>query len=66
MTVPVLFDFSSIILGRDVPNKIVRGEIKAKDAISSGEFKVEGNKDAFIEFLSMFDTFDPWYNLMTP
>ncbi|EFK11679.1 metallo-beta-lactamase domain protein [delta proteobacterium NaphS2] len=57
---------ASITLSRDVLNKIVRGEIKAKDTISSGEIKVKGNKDAFIEFLSMLDTFDPWYNLVTP
>jgi alkyl sulfatase BDS1-like metallo-beta-lactamase superfamily hydrolase len=42
-----------------VLNKFVRGDIKAADAISSGDIKVKGNKDAFMTFLSMLDAFDP-------
>ncbi|WP_273979427.1 alkyl/aryl-sulfatase [Vibrio parahaemolyticus] len=57
---------ASLSLTRDVLNKIVAGKTKAKDAIEAGDIQVNGDKDAFLTFLTMLDSFDPWYNLVTP
>ncbi len=57
---------ASITLSRAMLNKIVAGKIKAADAISSGDIELNGDKDAFMSFLAMLDTFDPWYNLIEP
>jgi alkyl sulfatase BDS1-like metallo-beta-lactamase superfamily hydrolase len=59
-----------VTLSRDTLNKIVVGQTKASNEISSGNIKVDGNRDAFESFLAwpgmaMLDTFDPWYNLIS-
>lgn len=34
--------------------------------VQAGQIKVEGNRDAFPQFLGLFDTFDLWFNIVTP
>ena len=40
-------------------------EKTVEQAISSGELKIEGRKDAFTEFLGLLDTFPFWFNIVT-
>jgi len=41
-------------------------EKTVEQAISSGELKVDGGKEAFTEFLGLLDTFPFWFNIVTP
>ena len=35
-------------------------------AMTSGEMKVEGSKQAFAEFVGLLDKFPFWFNIVTP
>jgi alkyl sulfatase BDS1-like metallo-beta-lactamase superfamily hydrolase len=37
-----------------------------EQAITSGDLKVEGKREAFSEFLGLLDTFPFWFNIVTP
>ena len=37
-----------------------------KDAVASGELKVDGNQDKLTELMSYMDNFDFWFNIVTP
>ena len=41
-------------------------EMTLEQAITSGELKIEGRKEAFGEFLGLLDTFPFWFNIVTP
>jgi len=42
------------------------GKATIEQKVQSGEIKVEGNRDAFPQFLGLFDDFDYWFNIVTP
>ena len=37
-----------------------------EQAITEGDLKVEGKREAFAEFMSLLDTFPFWFNVVTP
>jgi alkyl sulfatase BDS1-like metallo-beta-lactamase superfamily hydrolase len=41
-------------------------EKRVGQSISSGEWKVDGRKEAFTEFLELLDTLPFWFNIVTP
>jgi alkyl sulfatase BDS1-like metallo-beta-lactamase superfamily hydrolase len=45
---------------------IAEGETKLDDEIKSGKIALTGSQSKLDEFLSVFDTFDAWYNVVTP
>jgi alkyl sulfatase BDS1-like metallo-beta-lactamase superfamily hydrolase len=47
-------------------DKVSLREITLDQAISSGAMKVEGNREAFTDFMGLLDTFDFWFNIVTP
>lgn len=47
-------------------DKIQLKEETIEQAISSGDLKVEGNREAFTDFLGLLDTFPFWFNIVTP
>jgi len=57
---------ATITLNRDTMNNIVLKETTLKDANSSGEVKINGNKAKLEEMLSYLDTFEFWFNIVTP
>ena len=47
-------------------NKIILQETKLADAIGSGEVKISGNQAKLEELVSYLDTFEFWFNIVTP
>jgi alkyl sulfatase BDS1-like metallo-beta-lactamase superfamily hydrolase len=41
-------------------------QVTLDDAITAGDVKVDGRKEAIGEFFGMLDTFDFWFNIVTP
>ena len=57
---------ATVTLSRDTLNKIILGETKLADAIGSGDVKVTGNQAKLEEVVSYLDTFEFWFNIVTP
>lgn len=53
-------------LTKSALDKVNLGESSLDDEVSSGSIKIEGNGDAFREFISMIDSFDSGFNIVTP
>ena len=34
--------------------------------MQAGDVEIDGNADKFVEFLSLLDRFDLWFNIVTP
>ncbi|MFO1152599.1 MAG: alkyl sulfatase dimerization domain-containing protein [Rhodospirillales bacterium] len=57
---------ATVTLSRDTLNKIILKQTKLVDAVSSGDVKISGNKAKLDELVSNLDTFDFWFNIVTP
>lgn len=57
---------ASISLSKATLDAIQLKEKTLDEAISSGDLKIEGNKQALSEFLGLLDTFPFWFNIATP
>lgn len=57
---------ASITIDRTVLDDINLGQITMDQAITDGKVKIEGDADKFGDFLAMLDTFDFWFNIVTP
>ena len=47
-------------------DQIALGEARLVDKLAAGEAKVEGSQEKLIEFLSLMDNFEFWFNIVTP
>lgn len=65
-TKPAAKPDASIALSKATMGRIQLGEVTLDQAIAAGDVKAEGRKDAFNEFLGMLDTFNFWFNIVTP
>lgn len=73
LSLDLLFDYLGVRLngpraaGKTVTlNKILFGESSVDREIEAGELKVQGQKEALYELLSPLDTFEFWFNIVTP
>ena len=57
---------AKVSLTKATLDRIQLGEITPEQAITSGEMKVEGRREAFADFLAMLDKFPFWFNIVTP
>ena len=57
---------ATITLTRETLNQIVLQETTLKDAIESGKVKIAGNQAKLHEMLSYLDSFEFWFNIVTP
>jgi alkyl sulfatase BDS1-like metallo-beta-lactamase superfamily hydrolase len=57
---------ATITLTRETLNQIVLGQTDLKSAIGSGAVKIDGSQAKLEEMLSYLDTFDFWFNIVTP
>ena len=57
---------ASLTLSRDTLNEIIGGKLKPEQGITKGSIKLKGNAKKFEEFVSLLDTFDPWYQVVLP
>nr|HPL78343.1 alkyl sulfatase C-terminal domain-containing protein [Burkholderiaceae bacterium] len=37
-----------------------------EQAVARGDLKIDGKREAFIEFMGLLDTFPFWFNIVTP
>jgi len=47
-------------------NEIQLGKVKLADAITANNVTVEGNRQSVDEFVGLLDTFQLWFNIVTP
>jgi len=57
---------ATITLSRETLNQIVLKETTMKDATGSGAVKIAGSQAKLDEMLSYLDTFEFWFNIVTP
>jgi alkyl sulfatase BDS1-like metallo-beta-lactamase superfamily hydrolase len=57
---------AKLTLAKTVLDRIQLGEITPEQAITSGEMKLEGKREAFVEFVGLLDKFPFWFNIVTP
>lgn len=57
---------ASLSLTRDTLNRIMLRQTTLKDALGSGAVKVKGNEAKLEELMSYLDSFDFWFNIVTP
>ena len=57
---------AKITLTKTTLDRIQLGEITPEQAVTSGEMKVEGRREAFADFVGMLDKFPFWFNIVTP
>jgi len=57
---------ATVTIPRAVLNNIVLGETTLEKAIESGKVTVQGRKEALSELVSLLDTFNFWFNIVTP
>ncbi len=51
---------------RDVLNNITLGETTLDKAVADGSVKVTGDSAKLTQLVSMLDTFEFWFNIVTP
>lgn len=47
-------------------NEIQLGKVKLVDAISANNVTVEGRRQSVDDFVGLLDTFQLWFNIVTP
>lgn len=57
---------AKVTLSRDTLNKLMLKEASLKDAIASGDVKIDGNQGKLEELMSYMDSFDFWFPIVTP
>ena len=56
----------SLSMSRDTLNGIMLGKTKLNDGVNSGDVKLTGDKAKLEEFVGFLDSFDFWFNIVTP
>jgi alkyl sulfatase BDS1-like metallo-beta-lactamase superfamily hydrolase len=57
---------ATIAMSRDTLNNIILQQTKLDDAISSGAVKISGDQTKLRDLVSYLDTFEFWFNIVTP
>jgi alkyl sulfatase BDS1-like metallo-beta-lactamase superfamily hydrolase len=57
---------ATITLTHEILEQALLGRISALNAITSGKIRVEGAVSKLLELRSLFDTFEFWFNIVTP
>jgi alkyl sulfatase BDS1-like metallo-beta-lactamase superfamily hydrolase len=57
---------ATITLSREVFNQVIMKQAGIPEKVGSGEIKIEGNAAKIQELFSLLDTFDGWFNIVTP
>jgi alkyl sulfatase BDS1-like metallo-beta-lactamase superfamily hydrolase len=57
---------ASVTLDRTTLDAITLGKVTMQDAVASGQITIEGDKSKLGELFSMLETFDFWFNVVTP
>ncbi len=57
---------ATLVLSRETLNQIVLKQTTLKDAVAAGNVKVTGSEGKLEEMLSNLDSFNFWFNIVTP
>ncbi len=57
---------ATIHIKRSDLDRISLGEVKFEDLIRDGSLKIDGDKEAYFNFLSKIDNFGFWFNIIEP
>ena len=57
---------ATLSLSRDVLNQIILGQTSLTKAITNGEMQVKGDEKKLEELVGLLDTFEFWFNIVTP
>ena len=57
---------ASITVSRKVFNEVILKQATVAEKMASGEIRIEGNPVKIQELFSLLDTFDFWFNIVTP
>ncbi len=57
---------ATLTLSRTALDEVILGEAKLADKLAAGEAQISGNPEKLMEFLSLMDTFEFWFNIVTP
>ena len=57
---------ATMTLTKATLERVQLGEVTLEDAIEAGDVKVDGREEAIGELFGMLDTFDFWFNIVTP
>ena len=55
-----------LILSKATLDAIRLKEVKFEDAVAKGDFRFEGRREAFSEFMALLDVFPMWFNTVMP
>ncbi|WP_105901244.1 alkyl/aryl-sulfatase [Vibrio gangliei] len=56
----------ALTLTKEALDNVQLGNITLEQAIANGDIKLEGDKQVFKDFVGMLDTFNFWFNIVTP
>ena len=56
----------SLTLTKETLDEVQLGEITLEQAIADGQIKLKGDPKVFSDFVGMLDTFNFWFNIVTP
>lgn len=57
---------ASLTMDRSTLNEIIGGKLKVEQGVVDGKIKIDGKPEKFEEFVTLLDTFDPWYQVVMP
>jgi alkyl sulfatase BDS1-like metallo-beta-lactamase superfamily hydrolase len=57
---------ATLTLSRTALDDVVLGAATMADKLAAGEATIDGNREKLAEFLSLLDTFEFWFNIVTP
>lgn len=57
---------AQVTLTKATLDSIQLGDITPEQAITAGNMKVEGRREAFVEFVGLLDKFPFWFHIVTP
>ena len=57
---------ASLTMTRAALDEIVLGEVTLAEEMAAGKASIDGNPEKLVEFLSLLDTFEFWFNIVTP
>jgi alkyl sulfatase BDS1-like metallo-beta-lactamase superfamily hydrolase len=57
---------ASLTMTRTALDEIVLGEATLAEELAAGKASIDGNPEKLVEFLSLLDTFEFWFNIVTP
>jgi len=57
---------ANLALAKDTLDQIQLGQNTIDDAIKSGDLQVERNQQTLPDFMGLLDTYNFWFNIVTP